>query len=210
MPLNLNPRSDKDFVPYLKYNAKAGRWYARFDGQSADVEVQTPRLVYDFQNIKVGWIAFAASGPPQFAWDADSATAGPRPDWPKVKRGFCVHVVGRDKVPAAQNQTLGVRELMSTASAIIEPLLAMYAQWEEHRASKPTELPVFHCTGVKAVVGKNGTNYIPVFNLLTWVERDMVKELDGAPMRDNAGAFGTSGHEDSEQPPPFTDDDIPF
>jgi hypothetical protein len=55
MPLNLTT-SEGEFTPYIKYNAKAGRFYVRPDGGTEDVEISNPVLAFDMANIKTGWI----------------------------------------------------------------------------------------------------------------------------------------------------------
>ena len=50
MPLNLTV-NEGDFTPFIKYNAKAGRWYAKFEGQASEVEIINPRLLFDMLNI---------------------------------------------------------------------------------------------------------------------------------------------------------------
>ena len=35
--------------PYVKYNAKAGRWY--INGENGDAEIQPPTFIIDFDNI---------------------------------------------------------------------------------------------------------------------------------------------------------------
>jgi hypothetical protein len=175
MPINL--RVSGDFTPYLKYNSKAGRWYARFDGVNSDVEIANPRIAIDLENIKTGWIAFSQTGgPPQILWDPSQAEESPKPNWEGVKRGFRVVVVGRDAVTTA-GAVLGEREVMATANAIIKPIIDMYNQWEKDRGDHPGCIPVYRCTGVVALNGRNGVNYEPVFKLLSWIARDKMPEL---------------------------------
>jgi len=210
MPLNLNADGG-DFTPYLKFNAKAGRFYARFDGFDGDVEVPPPRLVFDFPNIQTGWIAFSPSGPPQCAWDPSLALEAPHPGWDKVRRGFKVRVVGNDPVPSANKKSLGLREMMSSASAIIKPIMAMYTEWEGAVAQHTDELPFYRCTGVIAIQGQHGTNYEPEFELTGWVPKSKLEVLNGVQAEPGQQA-GESTVNYSEPPSsePYIDDDIPF
>lgn len=163
MPLNLQP-NDGEFTPYIKYNAKAGRWYIKVDGQDGDVEVTNPVLAFDFARIKTGWLFFMEGMGPEKIWDPSPDTIAPRPPGTKsFKRGFEVMVHGAGNV--------GLREFASTAGAMVSPLLAMYAQYEKGAAANPGKVPVFACTGVKAISGKHGTNYSPVFTFKGWKPR---------------------------------------
>ena len=59
--------------PYVKYNAKAGRWYIR--GESDDVEIQPPTFIIDFDNIVSGWFLFREGQAPDRALDPQWAPA---------------------------------------------------------------------------------------------------------------------------------------
>lgn len=189
MPLPLNTNTGS-FTPYIKYNAKAGRWFARFKAQGGgwteDIEVERPRLVFDFDHIRTGWILFPPSGAPQTVFDPPEALADPtaqaqRPPGDNWKRGFRVLVAGNDPIQSANGQTLGVRELMSNANALIGPILEMYNAWEQEVQQNPGKVPFYACNGIKAVGGGQGaTNYQPVFELLGWVSRDKVPGLEEA------------------------------
>ena len=54
--------------PYVKYNAKAGRWYVRGDN-GEDVEIQAPTCIIDFANIASGWFLFRENQAPDRAID---------------------------------------------------------------------------------------------------------------------------------------------
>ena len=57
MPLNLSV-GDGDFTPFMKYNAKAGRFYVRPDGATEETEIINPILAFDMANIKTGWLYY--------------------------------------------------------------------------------------------------------------------------------------------------------
>lgn len=157
MPLNLTV-SDGEMVPYLKYNAKAGRFYIRSD-KGEEVEVDKPKLAFDFANIKTGWLYFEQGAGPEKVWDSCGVTAekpaGPR----KFKRGFEVNVY---------SSQLGVREFSSTATNCIAAILQMYETYEASCKTNAGKSPIFECTGVRAIAGMYGTNYEPVFKLSGW------------------------------------------
>lgn len=230
MPLNLSV-NDGDITPYLKYNAKAGRWYMRPQGQSQDIEIDRPRLIFDMANIKTGWLFYQEGIGPEKVWDPSPAQAAPRPAGPrKFKRGFEVMVVGNDNIPGVG--PIGLREFSSTASNVIAAILRMYDDYERGMAANPDAVPFYVCTGVTAIQGTYGTNYEPKFTLKAWVPRSKVEALnkhvdddaigwDAAPppatanIAPNARArseMATAGGDDWQAPPPVDDlnDEIPF
>ena len=157
MPLNL-PTTGGDYTPFIKYNAKAGRFYIRVD--DADQEVVNPTLVIDMPNILTGWIKFPMSGPPQTSWNTDMPPEGDK-GW---KRGFKVNVCGEPPV--------GEREWMSNSINCNAAMVRMYADWEnsaEH--TDPTKVPWYRFVRVEGVHGQYGTNYEPIFELMGFTER---------------------------------------
>ena len=64
MGLGLPSGGSGDFVLYIKYNAKAGRWYSKYD-EEGDKEVSDMTAVFDLANIKTGQIKFAAGQAPK-------------------------------------------------------------------------------------------------------------------------------------------------
>lgn len=161
MGLNISNGGSGDFTPYAKYNAKAGRWYTKKDGE--EVEVQNPTFVADFDNIKTGWMYFAAGVAPSLVFDPDLATPAAKPS-ENHKRGFEVELF-------SANAFGGVVVFSSTSGIVGDAINQMYEQYEKDKASNVGMLPVIQCTGVTPEVGKHGTNYKPNFTLVKWVPR---------------------------------------
>lgn len=215
MPLNLSV-NDGDFTPYLKYNAKAGRFYVKPEGATEEIEIMNPMLAFDMANIKTGWLYYAEGAGPEKVWDPSPTQMAARPPGPqKWKRGFEVMVFANVAIPGT-NKPLGLREFSSTAANVIGAMLRMYAEYESGAPAQRGKVPLFACAGVKPVNGAYGVNYEPLFNLSGWVDRSRVPDFDahnGPPVRDNittgpqrlkAVAAVAGPHE----PPPH--DDIPF
>jgi hypothetical protein len=214
MPLNLSV-GDADFTPYLKYNAKAGRFYVKPEGATEEVEISNPLLAFDMANIRTGWLFYAEGSGPEKVWDPSQSVAAPRPAGPKKwKRGFEVMVIGNAEIPGT-GKKLGLREFSSTAGNVISAILRMHADYEAGMAQNPGAVPVYACQGVKPINGAYGVNYEPLFGLKQWVPRSKVPEFDEhAPAADEP---------DERNPPPrrdpitsgpqhnnFHSDDIPF
>lgn len=216
MPLNLG--GDNDFTPYLKYNAKAGRFYARPQGSSEDVEIDKPRIAVDMQNIRTGWIYFPEGAPPEKVWDASLTQPAPRPNNPgkKFRRGFEVMVYLADNVPGFG--VPGLREWMSSAANTNEAIVKMYNDYESQSAANVGKVPFFKCTGVKPINGAYGTNYEPQFVIAAWIDRTKVPAFDeAAEKRETKSVAVPTGGPIGPEPPPLVapprnplDDDIPF
>lgn len=214
MPLNLSV-SDGDFTPFLKYNAKAGRFYARPENGD-EVEIVGPMLAFDMARIRTGWLYYAEGSGPEKIWDPSSETAAPKPPGPKkFKRGFEVMVIGNATIPGT-SERLGLREFSSTASNVITSILRMYAEFEAGEGANKGKVPVYACTGVKPINGSYGTNYEPIFELRQWVERVKVPEFDAhapAPMKPDTISSGRPVGGISDNLPPVghpINDEIPF
>lgn len=231
MPLNLSV-NDGDFTPYLKYNAKAGRWYVRLQGQTVDVEIDKPRLAVDMAHIRTGWLFYQEGVGPEKVWDPSASQEAARPPGPrKFKRGFEVMVFGNDEIPGVGK--LGLREFSSTAGNVIASILRMHEDYEKGMTANPGAVPFYVCTGVIAMQGAYGTNYEPQFRLSGWVPRSKIPDFDKmiddaaigwdntpTPIRaniaPNARDRAAMGHQDDWQAPPPTsayadlNDEIPF
>lgn len=198
MPLNLSV-GDGEFTPYLKYNAKAGRFYVKPEGATDEVEIVNPFLAFDMANIRTGWLYYSEGAGPEKVWDPSQTQAAPRPNGPqKWKRGFEVMVYGNAIIPGTTKK-LGLREFSSTAANVIAAILRMYAEYEAGATAHPGMVPAYICKGVKPINGAYGVNYEPLFTLQQWVERSKVPdfEVHSAPQR--APAY------DEMNPPPPDD-----
>lgn len=155
---------DGSFTPFVKYNAKAGRWYTKEDKQDAEeFEVGNMTAIFDMDNIRTGWFLFAAGAAPAKTFDPSLSQASPKPG-EGFKRGFELEVF-------SEKNLLGVREFSSTAGVVIEAMNHLYDTWEAGKAANPGKLPVVKCSGVQPVTNKHGTNYQPKLEIVSWVDR---------------------------------------
>ncbi|HDZ38964.1 MAG TPA: hypothetical protein ENH62_11860 [Marinobacter sp.] len=178
---NLNLSTGGDFSPFIKYNAKAGRWFVRGDN-GTDVEIPSPRFAIDLANIRQGWIMFPQASPPSFVWDVQGMRA-PKPEG-DYKDGFKVFVMGTDPQPALANQNIGVREWSSNAYVVKAGMMELYRQYEATEKQNPNGIPVVRCVSVKCIKGEYGDNFEPVFVIEAWVGRDRVPQLTAAVSAD--------------------------
>lgn len=164
--------SGEDFKTFVKYNAKAGRWYTKEDKPDAEeFEVKDMTAVFDFRSLRTGWFLFAAGVAPikQLEDKLDDNT--PRPG-EGFKKGFQINLF-------SSKNLLGVREFASTAGVVIDAMNELYDYCFAAPEREAGKLPVVKCVDARAISGAHGTNYAPVFQVLSWVERP--SELDEAP-----------------------------
>lgn len=163
-----------DFTPFIKYNAKAGRWFVRHNER--DAEIPNPTFAIDLANIRTGWIHFPQSGAPNLIWDVEGVRA-PKPS-PNHKDGFEVFLFGNDPMPVLDGQPVGIRQWMSNAGTAKAAILDAWAQYEQ--AKQNDDIPIFECAGVEIVPSAYGDNFQPKLVLKGWVGRAQVPEFDEA------------------------------
>lgn len=168
MPLNLEPRASGDFIPYLKYNAKAGRWYTKNDAGD-EYEVRNMTAIFDLAQIKTGWLLFADGMAPEKVWDNGKVAEQPGP---KFRRGFAVNAFSPKELG-------GVRELSATSNVMIIAIKELHETFEAAPEAAKGLVPVVTCESVSPVKGARDTNYAPVLKITKWVPRP--EALQAAP-----------------------------
>lgn len=189
-----NPAQGGDFDPYLKMNAKAGRFYTKND-QGEEYEVTNMTAIFDMDQLKTGWFLFAAGTAPVKQYDPSLSEAAPKPG-EGFKRGFELLVYSEKNLG-------GRREFSSTAGAVIDAMNELYDAWQADLKNNIGKLPVVQCTGVTPVTGKHGTNYRPVFAIVSWADRPTdLPLIDTAQRQPAAAAPAASASPATHMPPP--------
>jgi len=156
------PPSSGDFNPYLKYNAKAGRFYFKPQG-GEETEVQNPVFIADFDNIKKAWMKFAEGMAPDIVYCPSLTDEGPKPS--------DGHKIGLEVLLYSQNLFGGVAEFASNSINTCKGLSDVYAIYEEQKGANAGKVPVVAFVEAKPVKNNHGTNYEPVFRIEKWVDR---------------------------------------
>lgn len=164
-----------EFTPVAKYDARAGRFFRvdRTQGPSGwdtqNVEITNGfQAIFDLENIQVGYALFAAGVAPQWAM---APYGQPMPQRPSndYKPGF------KMLIKLAKSVGGDLREFASCAGCVIEAVDALHTEYEAGKAANPGKLPVVAMTGSAPVVssgqGKSSTNYKPLFQIVSWVDR---------------------------------------
>lgn len=175
MGLNIVQQQSGGFDPYIKFNGKAGRFYIKNE-QSEEVEIVPTSFIADLENIKTGWMMFAAGMAPDKVYDQNLSTPAPRPS-DNHKRGFSVRLFSK-----AFN---GVVELSGSSMHLNNSINDLYEEFE--KTKEEGKVPVVKFTGTTAMKDKQGTNYKPNFQIEKWVDRP--SELSGdAPKQESKPA----------------------
>lgn len=162
-----------DFTPYLKYDARAGRWFRKGDrdkGETGPVDVTNNfSAAFDLATIEVGWIDFPSGAAPIFITQPISVGIPQRPDGGNFKQGFRM----RAALPAALGG--GVYEIASNAKAFIGAIDALHTAYTAAPEAAQGKLPVIAMTGTTMLEtnGPKGVtrNYQPVLSITAWVAR---------------------------------------
>ncbi len=150
-----------DFTPFVKFNAKSGRWYAKKDG--SEVEVQNPVFVADLANARRAWMYFQEGQAPDVVYFPSLDAQIPSPS-EKHKLGVSVNLYSEASFG-------GVVKLESNSTNTCSALGELHSLYEAAPESKKGKLPVVKVTGVEPVKGNFGTNYKPIFVIEKWIDR---------------------------------------
>ena len=159
--MSLNIGNSGSFRPYVKYNAKADKWF--LPSESGDVEIGRPTFAADFANIRTGYFRFREGQAPERVIDPSLSQAAPSPG-DDFKRGFVLAVY-------SQQFFGGLVELSSGSLHMSNAIRDIYQVCEDQGASHPGQVPIIACTGSESMKDKYGTNYRPTFELVKWVDR---------------------------------------
>ena len=101
MALGLNTESS-DFVPFVKYDARAGRWFRKArDGEVEPVDITDSFVaVFDFSATEVGWLLFTAGAAPIYVTRPVAQGMPPKPPG-DMKQGVKLQVVLADDLGVA-------------------------------------------------------------------------------------------------------------
>jgi hypothetical protein len=177
-----------DFLPIVKYDARAGRIFRvdRVDtgGQFVSEPVDITRnfkAIFDLENIETGWINFASGGAPDFKLVPMGSLLPGRPT-DQHKNGIRLML----KLAKECGGDRPIREIAGTSKAFLSGVEKLYHDYTD-RAKQEGEgdkLPVVVLKDTTPITSgqgaKQSTNYVPVFEIVGWALRgDLVFEPKG-------------------------------
>jgi hypothetical protein len=162
MPLNIG--GSGTVKPYVKYNAKADKWFVR-GAEGGDIEIARPTFQLDLKNIRTGWFCFREGQAPERVIDPSLDRTAPSPG-AEFKRGFVV-------MAFSPKFFGGVVELSSASIHVSNVIRELYGAYEAQASQTEHhgKVPVVACTGSEPMKDKYGTNYRPKLELVKWADR---------------------------------------
>jgi hypothetical protein len=181
--------------PYVTYDAKAGRMFRVDRTQGSDGMYQTEKheitnvaqFVADLANIRVGWINYTAQGPIRKLVVLGKEAIPARPD-DKNSEGKLAFKQGFE-IDLLLNKDAGggpARNLSSAAGCVIDAMDELHDAYSAAPESKAGKLPVVKIASVSPVKSGQSTNYKPVFQIVSWVDRPAGLAVEGAAPATNA------------------------
>jgi hypothetical protein len=187
--LNYNTGSGEggDIVPFVKYDARAGRFFRNdrtetngaYSNNPVDI-TSTFKAVMDLEHIEVGYLKFAAGSAPEYLLVKLGDPMPQKPGDAKWKQGA--------RVMMKLHQSCGgdIRETTSNAAAFLKGIDELHTAYEAGKAANPGKLPIVVLkTTIPVTSGsgdKKSTNYQPVFDIAGWAPRpnDLVHVAKGS------------------------------
>ncbi|MGB0854890.1 MAG: hypothetical protein ACPGSI_16460 [Pikeienuella sp.] len=205
MAFGISTASGEDFLPILKFNAKAGRMYrpdrkeVNGEWQTTETEItQNAVFIADLANVEIGWIDLA-DGNVDFQMVPLGQPKPPKPQHGKHKEGF------RMRVKLGKDCGGDVREFASTAGVVISALGPIEQAYNEAPEKSQGQLPIIRLAGCLPIQSKHGTNYQPQFEIIGWADRpEDLTATEAAPAQEQQAAPVQTNGAATHAPPPQT------
>lgn len=181
-----------DFLPIVKFDARAGRFFRRDRANNENTDVDITRAfkaVLDMENIEVGFINFATGSAPDFVLVPLGEPMPHKPSGEGYKQGF------RMTVKLGAECGGDVREFSSCAKVVIKGLDLLHEAYGVGEKLNQGKLPVVVLKDTIPVTSEGkqkSTNYQPVFEIVGWAPRP--KDLIAQPRSRSALAPAVPVH----------------
>jgi hypothetical protein len=180
---NTAPSAGGDFLPLVKYHAPAGRMFRIDRGQivgtntfeNSEVDITGIfKAIFDFENLEVGWLKFAAGQAPSMVLVPHGGSQFPPEPQPPSSHKEGARMMIKLSKECADGQP-PIRELAGNAKSMMAGIDAVMEQYLKERAQHPGLLPVLvleKTTPLKTGTGAtSSTNYQPLFRIVDWKPR---------------------------------------
>ena len=184
---NYSNGGNGDIVPFVKYDARAGRLFRRDRTQdsggnyvSNDEDITNSfKAVVDLENIEVGFAKFGAGAAPEYLL---VKLGLPMPHKP-ADSGF--KQAARLMMKLHNSCGGDVREISGNSSAFLKGIDDLHTAYEAGKAANAGKLPIVTLKSTTPITSgtgaKKSTNYQPVFEIVGWAPRpaDLVHVAKG-------------------------------
>lgn len=203
------PSAGGDFLPIVKYDARAGLWFridrvdsgAGFLPEPVDI-TRNFKAIFDLENLETGWIAFPSGSAPLSALVGMKLLLGKETTFPNqpgeiYKHGlrFMVKLakdIGGDKP---------VREVMGTSKAFLNGIEGLFRDYLRDAPANAGKLPVVVMDGITMIKTGSGnkvsSNYRPNLKIAAWAPRG---DLEWKPRANVATAPAVASHNGGSRP----------
>jgi hypothetical protein len=205
-----------DFLPIVKYDARAGRLFRIDSVQTAQGWDRTPvditntfKALFDFENVQVGWIDFTSGGTPSFVLVPYPGNKLPDKPGNNHKHGLRFVI----KLAKDCAGSVPIREMAGTSARFLAGIEALYKQYAVEKAAHPGELPAVILESTMPVTSgsgqKSSTNYQPNFKIVGWAPRGDIPnkvaatqtQANGQANGQQQGAAPATGSQQAAPPP---------
>ena len=174
--LSTETTNSEDFIGYVQYDARAGRFFRPDRTQNSAGEWETNKeeitngftAVMDLENIQVGWILYNTAAAPSYHM-VKLGEALPAKPSDKHKQGFLMELK-LGKSSGGEHRTFS-----HTAKVVLAPIDELHTAYEAGKKDNPGKLPVVSLVKTTSITSGSGdkksTNYSPVFQIDKWVDR---------------------------------------
>lgn len=175
--LNYSSGGGGDIIPFVKYDARAGRLFRRDRTQdgggnyiSNDEDITNSfKAVIDLENIEVGYAKFGAGSAPEFVLVKLGMPMPHKPADAGFKQGARLMM----KLHASCGGD--VREISGNSAAFLKGIDELHTAYEAGKAANAGKLPIVTLKSTTPITSgtgqKKSTNYQPVFEIAGWAPR---------------------------------------
>lgn len=171
-----------DRMPFIGYNAKAGRVYRHDRENTGDGWVTTKheitmefQAIMDLENIETGWLNFPSGAAPSFAL---ARIGEPKPARPSPQHKEGLRVVMKLSQACADGKP-AIRELTGNAKTLVRGFDDLHNQYLAGKDANPGMLPVVKLKKVVEIESEykvdgkltKQSNFQPVFEIIKWLPR---------------------------------------
>jgi len=214
------PSAGGDFLPIVKYDARAGLWFRidRVDSgqgflpEPVDV-TRNFKAIFDLENLETGWIAFPSGSAPLSSLVAMRDLLGKTAQFPAQPGATYKHGL-RFMLKLAKD--IGgdrpVREVMGTSKAFLNGIETLFRDYLKDSAANAGKLPVVVMDGITMIKTGSGnkvsSNYRPNLKIAGWAPRGDLEwkgragVVAAAPAGNGAAAAGPPSTGGTRAQPP--------
>ena len=180
---NTESKSSGDIIPIVKYDAKAGDFFAqdRVQSASGEWEKEERQLAFpckfaaDMAEMEVGWLSFQ-SGAPDFRMVKVGEAMPQKPEG-DFKNAFRMRIASKE---------LGLREFSHSAKTVLRAMDTLHNQYEAEKGNNAGKIPVIEVTGTETIKINSPQGElrfkVPQWNISGWVEKpEMFNKTAPAP-----------------------------